>query len=338
MFVRMAAFPRPNAVLVTLLLLLVRVDVFTVPMTGAAEEDCPPWFKWENTTGSHFPQCICSKVMPHSIECNQEKQRSSLRLASCIFHDPTINDTVVTQCPFIFPNRVVKNGIIRLPVNVRMLNNFICRSLSRKVEEPLCGKCTNGTGPSIYSVGNQCVPCSPASIVYYLLLLYFPTTLLFLVIVLFRVNVAAAPMAHYVLFCNTLMLYLKFDILLYTIVTSTTSAYISFFSKFVLTLKAVWSFDALFFVSPPLCISQHMEDIYKPFLDFLATLYPFALLLLTYMGIELQARDIKPVVVLCKPFHRLYVRCYKTWNPNASMIQALASLFFLSYIKLISYL
>ena len=230
---------------------------------------------------------------------------------------------------------MVKNGVIRLPVNGRMLNYFICRSLSRKVEEPLCGKCTNGTGPSIYSVGNQCVPCSPASIVYYLLLLYFPTTLLFLVIVLFRVNVAAAPMAHYVLFCNTLMLYLKFDILLYTIVTSTTSAYISFFSKFVLTLKAVWSFDALFFVSPPLCISQHMEDIYKLFLDFLATLYPFALLLLTYVGIELQARDFKPVVVLCKPFHRLYVRSYKTWNPNASMIQALASLFFLSYIKLI---
>ena len=78
-----------------------------------------------------------------------------------------------------------------------------------------------------------------------------------------------------------------------------------------------------------------MEDIYKPFLDFLATLYPFALLLLTYMGIELQAKDFKPVVVLCKPFHRLYVRCYKIWNPNASMIQALASLFFLSYIKLI---
>ena len=106
--------------------------------------------------------------------------------------------------------------------------------------------------------------------------------------------------------------------------TSTNRAYISIFSKIVLTLKAVWSFDALFFVSPPLCISQHMEDIYKPFLDFLATLYPFALLLLTYVGIELQARDFKPVVVLCKPFHQLYVHCYKGWDPNASRIQAFA--------------
>ena len=331
----MAAFPRPSVVLVTLLLLLVHVDVFTVKMTGAKEDECPPWFKWENTTGSRFPQCICSKMMPYSIECSQEKQRSSLRLASCIFHVPTINDTVVAICSLLFPDRVIKNGHIRLPANVSELNNFICSSLSRKVEEPLCGKCTNGTGPSIYSVGNQCVPCSPASIVYYLLLLYLPTTLLFLAIVLLRVNVAAAPMAHYVLFCNALMLYFKFDILLYTQMTSTNRAYISIFSKIVLSLKAVWSFDALFFVSPPLCISQHMEDIYKPFLDFLATLYPFTLLLLTYVGIELQARDFKPVVVLCKPFYHLYVHCYKSWNPNASMIQAFASLFFLSYIKLI---
>ena len=77
-----------------------------------------------------------------------------------------------------------------------------------------------------------------------------------------------------------------------------------------------------------------MEDIYKPFLEFVATLYPFILLLMTYVAIELHARGVTPIVVLCRPFHRVYVCIYRTWEPNASIIQAFSSLFFLSYAKL----
>ena len=106
---------------------------------------------------------------------------------------------------------------------------------------------------------------------------------------------------------------------------------LKFLSMVVLTPCAVWSFDALFFVSPPLCISPCMEDIYKPFIDFLATLYPFILM---YIGTELHARDFKPIVIMWKPFPRYYIRFYTTWGANASMIQAFSSLFFLSYAKL----
>ena len=199
---------------------------------------------------------------------------------------------------------------------------------------PLCGKCTGDTGPSIYSVGSECVPCSPVNVVYYILLQYLPTTLLFLVVLFFRVNVTAAPMAHYVLFCNMTVFYYKFAPWLYTSLYGTSNPYISTLVKSAITLNSVWSLDALFFLSPPLCISTHMEDIYKPFLEFLATLYPFILLLLTYVAIELHARDFTPVVVFWKLFHRVCVRFYRTWDPNASIIQAFSSLFFLSYAKL----
>ena len=99
-------------------------------------------------------------------------------------------------------------------------------------------------------------------------------------------------------------------------------------------MTAVWSFDPLLFLFPPLCVSRHMEDIYKPFLDFITTLYPFLLLLLTYAAIELHARNFTPVVTLKKLLDRLHIRFYSTWEPNASIIQAFSSLFFLSYAKL----
>ena len=316
---------------------IVQVVLLLATVIGNTEqvEDCPPWFEWANATwpNTTVKYCACSSTSLYHIVCDQKQQQSSLRLASCVFYDSQADDVVVAACPFLFPKHMIKNNVIPLPQNVSELNTYICRSLSREVKGPLCGKCVNGTGPSMYSIGNECVPCSPVNVVYYLLLQYLPTTVIVLVVVVFRLNVTAAPMAHYVMFCNIIVLYFKF-IIVYPLSFVSSSTY-NVLSKVVVTLCAVWSFDALFFVSPPLCISPHVEYIYKPYMDFLATLYPFILLLLMHMGIELHGRDFKPIVILWKPFQKMFMRFYTTWEPSASMIQAFSSLFFLSYAKLL---
>ena len=314
------------------------IVILLVTVVGNTEQvgDCPPWFKWVNTTwpSTNGTYCACrSTGLNLYIKCDQRHQQSSLRLAACVFYDSQTDDVVVAECPFLFPKLMTKNNVIPLPQEVSELNTYICGSLSREVNGPLCGKCVHGTGPSIYSIGNECVPCSPVNVVYYLLLQYLPTTVIVLVVVVFRLNVTSAPMAHYVLFCNISVLYIKFFVV-YPLSFVSSSTY-NVLSKVVLSLCAMWSFDALFFVSPPLCISPHMEDIYKPFIEFLATLYPFILLLLMYIGIELHGRDFKPIVILWKPFHKIFLRFYTTWEPSASMIQAFSSLFFLSYAKLL---
>ena len=98
--------------------------------------------------------------------------------------------------------------------------------------------------------------------------------------------------------------------------------------KLALTLGAVWGFDTLLFLAPPLCISQRMEEIYIPYLEFLATIYPFVLLLVTYGLMQLHTRNFRPVVVLWGVLSRVFVQFYRAWNPSSSMIQAFASLFF----------
>ena len=320
-------------------LITVQIALLFITVVGKTEQErnCPPWFKTANTTwrNTTVMYCACSPRRSAHIECDQIQQQSSLRLASCVFYDSQTNDVLAAPCPFLFPKHMIKNNVIPLPQKMNELNTIICGNLSREMRRPLCGKCINGTGPSIYSIGNECVPCSPVNVVYYLLLQYLPTTVIVLVVVVFRLNVTAAPMAHYLLFCNILVLHFKFIVSYYTNFISSAYYLLKFLSMVVLTLCAVWSFDALFFVSPPLCISPHMEDIYKPFIDFLATLYPFILLLLMYIGTELHARDFKPIVIMWKPFHRYYIRFYTAWGANASMIQAFSSLFFLSYAKLI---
>lgn len=53
----------------------------------------------------------------------------------------------------------------------------------------------------------------------------------------------------------------------------------------------------------------------------LTTLYPFFLLVLAYVVIELHSRDFKPVVNLCRPLHQILIRWRRSWNPRASLVQ-----------------
>ena len=318
----MAAISYPSSILVLLVILSV---------TTSTVIECPPWFTLENNT-----ECVCSSAMTNEITCDQTKQRSFLHLGFCAFEDSTTNDTVVANCPYVFPDHLIVNERIRLPKQLSKLNQFVCGSLNRDTGRAMCGRCKNDTGPSIYSVGSQCVSCSAVNVVYYLLLRYLPTTILYVIVIVFRINVTSAPMAHYVLFCNTIVTQFKSTAGQYTNLVHTAAyQYISVVSGTLLVLKGIWSFDFFYFVSPPLCVSKHLEEIYIPFLDTIAALYPFTLLLLTYVGIELHAHDFKPVVCLWKCIHKPYIKLRRTWDPNASVIQAFATLFFLSYAKFV---
>ena len=155
-----------------------------------------------------------------------------------------------------------------LPANVSELNTVVCGNLTREVKGPMCGSCTANTGPSIYFVGSRCVHCSPVNILYYPLLQYRPSTLIFLLVIIFRPNIMSAPMLHYVLFCNFTVFVSRSILWLYVQSDRLTTV----LEKSTLTLSAIWSFDVLLYVSLPLCISQHMEEIYILSLDFVATI------------------------------------------------------------------
>ena len=284
--------------------------LFSIKLVVGSEE-CPPWFTLENTTGSLFPQCVCSTDNQPWIICNQRLQKSYLNLGYCAFQDTATNGTLVAACPYVFPKHLIVDGLIPLPSKVSQLNNFTCGNLYRDISFPLCGRCANGTGPAIYYFGSKCVPCSTVNILYYLLLQYLPNTIMFLAIIVFRINITAAPMVHYVIFCNAVVLILIFFSGNYiNLVHSISEEYIYFqyIVKLVITLKTIWSFNILLFLTPPLCISEHIQEIYTPYLSTLAGFYPFILLLITYAVIQLHAHDYKLVVRLWKLFHRTYVR------------------------------
>ena len=303
---------------------------------------CPPWFiSYANTTISNTTQpyshCVCSQQLPLRVYCIQGSLRSYLMLGNYAFWDNGSSSTMVGSCPYVFLHHTYVDTKLELPQDVYALNSFLCtEKLNRDVDNhsSSCGRCADGRGPSVTTVGSQCVQCSAVNIVYYCLLQYLPATIIFLLILVTQIDLTSAPMAHYVLFCNALAIYFR-----------TASGFVTIFdlhgtiNRFILgaflMLNSIWSFDPLYPVSPPLCLSPHIQDIDRPYIEMLATMYPFALLVLAYIGIELHSRDVRLVVLLWRPLHRRFIHCRRSWNPNASLVQAFATVFYISYVKLI---
>jgi hypothetical protein len=130
-------------------------------------------------------------------------------------------------------------------------------------------------------------------------------------------------MAHFVLYCNITQAALKTSAGQYYLFAGTRTLPV----KLLLTLNSLWTLDPFIFLSPPLCISERVHEINIPIFDTLSALYPFILLLMTYISIELYAKDCKLIVFLWK-----LSRCkifLNRWNHNKSLIQAFATFSYL---------
>ena len=317
--------------------LLVSVLLVTFEASG---EVCPPWFLYDsNITILSAPQqyshCVCGEPLLFQIECNED-YTSSLLSGNCAFWNNRTGRTVVGQCPYVFENHLLAGHSMKLPRDVLTLNSWLCSHLNRETGTTACGRCTNGTGPSVSSLGSQCTHCSPVNILYYILLHYLPATVIFLFILIVQVNITSTPMVYYILYSNAWAVYLKtpngFSI--YSLVFA--GNYYKYILRAFFFLHSICTFDPLYVISPPLCISSRINDIDVQYFEMLKTAYPFLLLLLGYAGIELHARDFKPVVVLWRPIYRNITRLKRSWNPHLSLVQAFATIFFLSYLKLSS--
>lgn len=325
------------------LLVCLVVATSVIQASGSGREDqCPPWFLYDTNISYSsapplFTHCVCSTVLPSVIECDIHSYTSQLALGVCAFWTnetgKSYSGTVVGQCPYVFPKSLYVNDVLKLPQDVHSLNSFLCSHLNRETGTRLCGRCANGTGPSVTSVGSQCVECNPANVLYIILLYYLPATIISFLILIFQPNVTSGSMAHYVLYCNALVVYMQMPGGFPTYLALTEYKYTLI--RVILVLGSILSFDPLYFLSPSLCISSHLQDIHLPYIEIVKTLYPFMFLLLAYTGIELYARDFRLIVALWRPVKKIIFRLRKSYDPHASLVQAFSTIFFISYVKMI---
>ena len=303
-------------------LLLALVSSYAV---ADPNSECSNWYY--RPPGSS--QCKCGQTLSGGIMCSEGEVY--LRVDYTMTHDDATNQTVVAINHYGYNNySTIKDRVYTLlPSDSRELNEMVCLPNNRKGF--LCEDCIEGFGPTAYSP--KCTNCPKRSsvvrVTLFLILRLLPITVMFLLLVVFRINLTQGPIFGYVIYCQAHTLSLRNMTTFYPLLLHKLNGY-----RRILDVSLIFSSFWVMDYSPlygSSCISQSFNNLDVMLLNFVSVFYPLVLMLLTYIFIELHARDVKLVVLMWKPFKKCFSKIRRNWSATDSIIHAYATLLLLSF-------
>ena len=303
---------------------------FQPQKTHSGEQECPTWFVPQNNhTG-----CKCGVQTFSSdlvVKCDEQSNESMLLSYFCITHTESTDVTVVGGCPYNSHKAGSHEKYVKLPRNVSHLNEFMCGGLDRTGF--LCSHCQEGLGIPMFSYTLGCLPClkSVSGWLLYIFLAVFPTTIFFLIVIIFQIRVTSAPMNAFIFacqaFCNI----------------ANTQPYIlnisplTHFMTIVLSIVyGFWNLDFFRYVIPSFCVSDKITPIQEISFEYVVAFYPLLLIFTTYICVELHARGYRLIVWFWRPFSRCLAFVLRGRELEFSFVHAFSSFLLLSYSKILS--
>ena len=253
-------------------------------------------------------------------------------------YDSTTERTEYGACPYITHYNTTSADhmfYIELPVNVSLLNEFMCGSLNR--EGTLCEKCKDGYGTALYSYTLECSKCWGHGYgwVFYFFLELFPITVMYSLVVIFHIRATSSPLSALVFMSQIIVYTIRLNVPLHMYIENKVTGIPYVALKVLLVLCGIWSLDFLRSVIPPFCVSSNIKTVDALALEYVVAFYPICLILLTYVCIKLHNSNFRPVVWLWKPFHRHFVHFRRRWDSKASIINAFTTFLLLSFSKIL---
>ena len=297
------------------------------------QPECPTWFVpvYNNGTMS----CVCGDSLGGEVLCEQESNisyKAYLLFLYCMTYDELNNSMACGYCPYHYHKPNVQGVYVKLPQNVCDLNEFMCGGLNRT--GLLCSDCKPGLGPAVFSYTLQCLKCLDRGYgwLLYMFLATFPTTVMFLVVILCQIRITAAPMNAFIFGCQVIVSVIDASPPTYTDAYSKPSYYLALL---LLTVYGIFNLDFFRYIIPHFCISSTMTTVQALSLEYIVAFYPLLLTIILYICIQLHARDCKPLVYLWKPFHKCFARMPQKWSPLESLVHTFAGFLLLSYSKIL---
>ena len=124
----------------------------------------------------------------------------------------------------------------------------------------------------------------------YVTLTIIPTTVLYIIVVIFCVSVTSLPLNAFVLLCHLTVYTFRLQPDLYLLSEN----------EAMLALCGLWNLDFICPIVPPFCVSPNMTNLHAFALEYIEAFYPLILKLLSYICIKLHAynHNFRPVVLL----------------------------------------
>ena len=304
--------------------------------------ECPSvWYRYNQTA----QDCQCIALTP--LTCDGEHAYADIRHILTYNANKRIISKIKMRHEHLRGYNTTDGGFnVLLPNNISELNHYMCGPLNRK--DYMCKECKNGYGPAVIY---QSVPCSSMcylckdtwkNLLIYLTLNFIPITVFYLLILVFQVRLTSAPMTCFIMYSQLIVLEFYEECGLESANTSLgeikftdTEGTLRMGTKIFLILYGVFNLDFFPYIMPPFCLSSQLRPIHVFSLGYLSAFFPFLLILLTWLCVELHDRNFRPIVCLWRPFHGCLVRLRRGWNVKNDLIDVFASFFLLSYCKVL---
>ena len=297
---------------------------------------CPSWFIPINNSSD---RCKCGEPIHRPgrvVLCDPNTNQTLVRVSYCMDYNEDDDEVFVGDCPYINKKGEVQGMYVKFPQNVSELNPFLCSGLNRT--GVMCSQCQEGLGTAIFSYSMQCLPCMSSGLGWtlYVFLATFPTTILFLVVLIFQCRcITSGPMNAYIFVSQFAVSTLNNQP---SIVNLLTSASFSILKVFF-TISGIWNLDFFRYLIPPFCVSDQISPLHVVALEYVVAFYPLLLTVIVYICIQLHARDCQVIVCLCRVFCKCFSSCRqrwgRQWNPFASLVHTFAAFLLLSYSKIL---
>ena len=290
--------------------------------------ECPNWY--HHPPGSHH--CQCGPTLKGGIMCSENGVY--IRVDHIMTWDTARNQTIAALSNYGYGNysTITHRVYTLIPSDSRDLNETMCAPNNR--EGFLCEDCVPGYGPTAYSP--KCMDCKKHSTLsasaIFLTIKLFPITIMFILLLIFRVNITKGPLFGYVLYCQVQVIAKTRLIVFHKLFLLEAHGYgrVLQISEF---LSSFWATD-FSLLGSHYCISGSMNKMDVLLLNFVSVLYQLLLVILTFTLIELHGRNCRPFVIMWKPFGRCFSKIRRNWSATDSIVHAYATLFLLSFATL----
>ena len=253
-------------------------------------QNCLAGFKLSETE-SGLGHCVCSGNYGSTVICNEYNFTARLQNTYWMGFSPEHkNILTVSLCFSGFCYSDPNHKFLLLPNSSSDLDAYICGPKHRT--GVLCGECEAGYGPAVNSKTYDCVYCedtnTAANAMYYILSVYLPLFILFLVIILFNVKLTTGPANAFILYSqvisSTFDLNADGQVPVY-LISSHTFPFLQTY-RFI---YGIFNLDFLESFLPPLCLGTHLNALDILQLDYLVAFFPLLMIIFVIGLVKLRS-------------------------------------------------
>ena len=226
-----------------------------------------------------------------SVGMNNKTRISGVLDCHCVTYDKESGSTYLGLCFYNCesnPQKKIDLIYRKLPQKPKeLLNKSICTHFHRT--GLLCGDCEERHSPLVFSYNLSCVRCPDGHKNWWKFILagFVPLTFFYFFVIIFNINVTSSRLHGVVWFSQALSMPAFVRLIMSTL--SYGSPHLLTATKTFLIFYSFWNLDLLRSIIPDICLN--VTTLQALALDYLVALYPFVLILLSYLLIDLHDKQ-----------------------------------------------